>query len=302
MTQPQHTSGCETVGKTFQMLKQICGICALDCQAQTEVWRSDFKWSKLSKYEIEDRRKQWIELLTREKGKSEEKGKQTLADKESQERQRLWCKELETCKAEERKEGTPLVGQVQFYNLTRNSSEFLAIPSRERLRYLVVRPEKCSMCHERLYIRADIRELPCKHIFYSNCIRGHLALGNNCPFCHHEYHIVRTPLFRQTGFCNLPMRRLWAWLHPSPGRWIHQFFQNMNNLELRCWGEEPDPLEDVSSVGSEVTKTGERKEEVPTLLDREKPWDLIIPELAPPLMNCLLVSRGSELDIFVTCP
>jgi hypothetical protein len=71
------------------MLKQICDMCALDCQNQTEVWRSDFKWSKLSNDEIEDRRKQWIELLTREKRVSEEKGKQTLADEESQERQRL---------------------------------------------------------------------------------------------------------------------------------------------------------------------------------------------------------------------
>jgi hypothetical protein len=55
------------------------------------------------------------------------------------------------------------------------------------------------------------------------------------------------------------MRRLWAWLLPSPGRWIH-----LNNLELRCWGEEPDPQEEVGSVESEVTKTAKTNEEVPT--------------------------------------
>jgi hypothetical protein len=54
MPQSQPDSSCENVGKTFQMLKQICDICALDCQAQIEVWRSDFKWSKLSKDEIEE--------------------------------------------------------------------------------------------------------------------------------------------------------------------------------------------------------------------------------------------------------
>jgi hypothetical protein len=92
VTQSRPVSSCENAGKTIQMLKQICDICALDCQNQTEVWRSDFKWSKLSKDEIEDRRKQWVELLTKEKRKSEEKGKQTLADEESQACQSLWCK------------------------------------------------------------------------------------------------------------------------------------------------------------------------------------------------------------------
>jgi len=222
--QSQPTSSRENVGKTFQMLKQICDICAFDCQNQTEVWRSDFKWSKLSNDELEDRRKQWIELLTREKRVSEEKGKQTLADEESQERQRLWCKEFEIYKAKERKEGTPLVDQVQFYNPTHNSSEFLAIPSRERLRYLVVRPDRCSICREGLYIRADIRKLPCTHLFHSDCIRGQLSLDNTCPFCNHEYQIVRMPLFRQTGLCHLPMRRLWASLVPDPGRRLHQVF------------------------------------------------------------------------------
>jgi hypothetical protein len=199
MPQSQPASCCENVGKTLQMLEQICDICALDYQSQTEVWRSDFKWSKLSKDEIEDRRKQWIELLTKEKRVSEEKGKQALGDEDSQESQCLWSKEFEVCKAKERKEGTPVVDQIQFYNPTRNSSESLAIPCRERLRYLVVRPERCSICHDGLYISADIRELPCKHIFHSDCICGQLYLGNTCPFCNHEYHIVRMPPLLSTN-------------------------------------------------------------------------------------------------------
>jgi hypothetical protein len=284
MPQSQADSSCEHVGKTFQMLKQICDICALDCQAQTEVWRSDFKWSKLSKDEIEDRRKQWIELLTKEGRKSEEKEKQTLADEESQAHQSLWCKDFEACKSKERKERTSLVDRVQIYNPTQNSSEFLAIPSRERLRYLVVRPDSCSICHEGIYIRADIRELPCKHLFHSGCIRGQLSLGNTCPFCNHEYQIVRMPpSFDKPAFATYQCDDFGPrWLQAQVGGYV-KFSQNMNNLELRCWGEEPDPLE-LGFIESEDTDPAKTDKEVPTL-DREEPWDLIMPELPLPSID-----------------
>jgi hypothetical protein len=61
----------------------------------------------------------------------------------------------------------------------------------------------------------------------------------------------------------------------------------MNNLELRCWGEEHDPLGEVGSVESEDTETAKMNKEVPTL-DREGPWDLIMPELPPPSLDELL--------------
>jgi len=61
----------------------------------------------------------------------------------------------------------------------------------------------------------------------------------------------------------------------------------MNNLELRGWGEEPDPLEEVGTMESEDTETAETNKVVPTL-DRNEPWDLIMPELPPPSLDELL--------------
>jgi hypothetical protein len=57
----------------------------------------------------------------------------------------------------------------------------------------------------------------------------------------------------------------------------------MNNLELRCWGEEPDPLE-LGFIESEDTDPAKTDKEVPTL-DREEPWDLIMPELPLPSID-----------------
>ena len=72
-----------------------------------------------------------------------------------------------------------------------------------------------------------------------------------------------------------------------------RFSQNMNNLELRCWGEEPDPLEEVCSMQSEDTDLAKTNKEVPAL-DREEPWDLIMPKL-PPLSIYELLARLARL-------
>jgi hypothetical protein len=60
------------------------------------------------------------------------------------------------------------------------------------------------------------------------------------------------------------------WFQVQVGGYI-RFSQNMNNLKLRCWGEEPDPLEELGSMESEDTETAETNKEVPTL-DRNEPW------------------------------
>jgi hypothetical protein len=87
------------------------------------------------------------------------------------------------------------------------------------------------------------------------------------------------------------------WFQVQVGGYI-RFSQNINNLELRCWGEEPDPLQEVGSMESEDTEAAETNKEI-----REEPWDHIMPELPPPSLDELLARLARlRLDIFVKLP
>ncbi|XAR66263.1 Ubiquitin--protein ligase [Bertholletia excelsa] len=61
-----------------------------------------------------------------------------------------------------------------------------AMPTIEIVESHIATESHCAVCKEPFELGNEVREMPCKHIYHSDCILPWLSLRNSCPVCRHE--------------------------------------------------------------------------------------------------------------------
>uniref|UniRef100_A0A3Q7FZK3 RING-type E3 ubiquitin transferase n=1 Tax=Solanum lycopersicum TaxID=4081 RepID=A0A3Q7FZK3_SOLLC len=61
-----------------------------------------------------------------------------------------------------------------------------SLPTIEIIHSHIVAESCCAVCKEAFELGTEAREMPCKHLYHSDCILPWLSLRNSCPVCRHE--------------------------------------------------------------------------------------------------------------------
>ncbi|XP_016440809.2 E3 ubiquitin-protein ligase RDUF1-like [Nicotiana tabacum] len=67
-----------------------------------------------------------------------------------------------------------------------SKSAIESMPILEIASHHVNTEEHCAVCKEAFVLGSEAREMPCKHIYHTDCILPWLSLRNSCPVCRHE--------------------------------------------------------------------------------------------------------------------
>ncbi|MFS7965124.1 putative transcription factor C2H2 family [Helianthus anomalus] len=84
------------------------------------------------------------------------------------------------------------LSQIDISGLNRNEqppaskSAIESMPTIEVNNIHVSKESHCAICIEAFDLGAEAREMPCKHLYHSDCILPWLTLRNSCPVCRHE--------------------------------------------------------------------------------------------------------------------